>query len=524
MEPREPLPYARSGQPGRALPLQGRAAGVAEGAGLPAGHSVNEREPEAGPRRSRVRSRGQSRKGSARAGTQVHSARPCPWTPAPEPHRACARPATSTAGSPSASDLAPSGRWGSSTRSSAWSRAGPSRCPTKDAGEYRRCCGAFAARGYAPFEEDGEIIASQCGQLTISIEPGGQLELSGSPFADVHVVAAELDRHLHECREIGRELGVAFLAAGYRPWGTPDTNPWMPKRRYLAMRPFLSARGRLAPDMMAMTGSAQVSYDFSSPQDMAEKLRVGLAVQPAVTALLANSPIVNGRDSGWKSYRVKVWEETDPARCGLLPFAFDAGFLQDPYRAYVEWALDVPMISCAGEVSISIRAGGPSEPSWRRGWARSAPPCPTGRTTSHPLPGGAREGGGGAPGRRRLRPRPHASPGRVLEGHPRRRDRARAGLGPGSFALALRAACAHACRGAGGARGQAARRRTLAQLARELLDASADGLCRQHCCGQRSEDGCGWSRSGRAPPAAGPRPTRRSRRFAAGATRRWRSI
>ena len=118
----------------------------------------------------------------------------------------------------------------------------------------------------------------------------------------------------------------------------------MPKNRYRVMRPFLSARGRLAPDMMAMTASAQASFDFSGERDMAEKLRVALAIQPAVAALYANSPVVDGREIGWKSYRVAVWAETDPARCGLLPFAFEPGFEDRAYRSYVEWALDVPMI------------------------------------------------------------------------------------------------------------------------------------------------------------------------------------
>ena len=203
---------------------------------------------------------------------------------------------------------------------------------------------SFSRFGYEPFLEEGRIIASQRTGLTVSIEPGGQIELSGRPFADVHVVAAELDRHLDKCAELARELDVVFLATGYRPWGTPETVPWMPKNRYHVMRPFLSARGRLAPDMMAMTASGQVSYDFSSATDMGEKLRVALGAQPAVTALLANSPIVNGRDSGWKSYRVAVWEEVDPARSGLLPFAFEPGFVDDPYRRYTEWALDVPMV------------------------------------------------------------------------------------------------------------------------------------------------------------------------------------
>jgi glutamate--cysteine ligase len=203
---------------------------------------------------------------------------------------------------------------------------------------------AFGRFGYEPFEEEGRIIASRKSGLTVSIEPGGQVELSGRPFADVHVVAAELDRHLAKCRAIGEELGVEFLAGGYRPWGTPATAPWMPKNRYRVMRPYLAARGRLAEDMMAMTASAQASFDFSGERDMAEKLRVSLAIQPAVVALFANSAIVNGADVGWKCYRVAVWEETDPARCGIPAFPFEPGFDDDPYARYASWALDVPMI------------------------------------------------------------------------------------------------------------------------------------------------------------------------------------
>jgi glutamate--cysteine ligase len=202
----------------------------------------------------------------------------------------------------------------------------------------------FGRYGYEPFEEDGRIIAAQKRGITISIEPGGQIELSGRPFADVHVIAAELDRHIAKCHEIAERTGVEFLATGYRPWGTARTSPWMPKNRYAVMRPFLAARGRLAEDMMAMTGSVQASFDYSDEPDLADKLRVALAVQPAVTALLANSPVVQGRPSGWKSYRTKVWLETDPARSGILPFAFQPGFEHEPYRAYAQWALDVPMI------------------------------------------------------------------------------------------------------------------------------------------------------------------------------------
>jgi glutamate--cysteine ligase len=202
----------------------------------------------------------------------------------------------------------------------------------------------FTRFGYEPFEEDGHVIASQHGGLTVSIEPGGQIELSGRPFKDVHVVAAELDRHLVKCCTLAGELGLEFLGTGYRPWGTPATTPWMPKARYGVMRPFLEARGRHAADMMAMTGSTQASFDFGSERDMAEKLRVALAAQPALAALYANSPVVNGRESGWKGFRVEVWNHVDPARCGLLAFAFEPGFEEDAYRRYAGWALDVPMI------------------------------------------------------------------------------------------------------------------------------------------------------------------------------------
>jgi glutamate--cysteine ligase len=203
---------------------------------------------------------------------------------------------------------------------------------------------AFSRYGYEPFEEDGRAIAAQRHGLTISIEPGGQIELSGRPFKDVHAVAAEVDRHVEMGREIGAALGFELLGTGYRPWGTPETARWVPKARYRVMRPYLAARGRLAPDMMSMTASAQASFDFGSERDAAEKLRTALGIQPAVVALMANSPVVGGRESGWKSYRTEVWNHTDPARCGLLPFAFEPGFEEDAYRRYAEWVLDVPMV------------------------------------------------------------------------------------------------------------------------------------------------------------------------------------
>ncbi|HEX7623918.1 MAG TPA: glutamate-cysteine ligase family protein [Anaeromyxobacteraceae bacterium] len=202
----------------------------------------------------------------------------------------------------------------------------------------------FERFGYSPVEDEGQVIAAQKTGLTISIEPGGQLELSGRPFQDVHVVARELDRHLEKCRALCDELGLELLAGGYRPWGIPATAAWVPKSRYLVMRPYLAGRGRMGEHMMAMTASAQVSFDFGGERDMAEKLRAALAVQPAVVALYANAPIVNGAPCGWKSWRSAVWEDVDRTRSGLLAFAFEDGFVEDAYRRYVRWALDAPMI------------------------------------------------------------------------------------------------------------------------------------------------------------------------------------
>ncbi len=365
----------------------------------------------------------------------------------------------------------------------------------------------FSRFGYEPFEEDGRIIASQKSGLTVSIEPGGQLELSGRPFADVHVVAAELDRHHEKCREIAADLGVEFLAAGYRPWGTPDTVPWMPKNRYRVMRPFLSARGRLAPDMMAMTGSAQASFDFSDPQDMAEKLRVALAIQPAVTALFANSPIVNGRPSGWKSYRVAVWEETDPARSGLLGFALEPGFEEDPYRRYVEWALDVPMI-------FLRREGRYLDPGGRTFRALLAGELPGQRatlgdwedhlTTLFPevrVKGVVEVRGADACDAPMTKALIAFWKGILYD----RAARARGWEEVRRLAPAERRALMVAA-GREGLEAALPDGRTLAELAAALLDAAADGLCRQHCCGNRGEDERVWLAPLRERAASGRSP------------------
>ncbi len=370
---------------------------------------------------------------------------------------------------------------------------------------------AFGRYGYEPFEEDGRVIAMQRTGLTVSIEPGGQLELSGRPFADVHVVAAELDRHLAKCREIAREVGVEFLAAGYRPWGTPGTVPWMPKNRYLVMRPFLAARGRLAPDMMAMTASAQASFDFSGERDMAEKLRVALAIQPAVVALYANSPVVGGRDSGWKSFRTAVWAETDAARSGLLPFAFEPGFADDAYLRYAEWALDVPMIflrrggrylETGGRTFRAFLAGGiggerPTLADWEDHLTTLFPEVR--------VKGVVEVRGADACDAEMTKALLAFWKGIFYD----REARARAWDAVERLGLEERRALGLAA-GREGLAAVAPDGRTLGEIAEVLVDAAADGLCRQHCCGQSGEDERVWlaplherAASGRCPADEG---------------------
>jgi glutamate--cysteine ligase len=352
---------------------------------------------------------------------------------------------------------------------------------------------AFSRFGYEPFEEEGRIIASQKSGLTVSIEPGGQIELSGRPFADVHVVAAELDRHLVKCQEIARDLGVEFLAVGYRPWGTPASAPWMPKNRYRVMRPFLAARGRLAPDMMAMTASAQASFDFSGERDMAEKLRVALAIQPAVVALYANSPVVDGRDSGWKSFRTAVWAETDPARCGLPAFPFEAGFDDDAYRRYVDWALDVPMVFLRRGGGY-VETGGRSFRDLLEGRFPGERPTLADwedhLTTLFPevrVKGVVEVRGADACDAPMTKALLAFWKGVLYD----REARAWAWDAVKKLGIPERRALMETA-GRDGLAGVAPDGRTVLEIARTALDASAAGLCRQSCCGERGEDERIW--------------------------------
>jgi glutamate--cysteine ligase len=198
--------------------------------------------------------------------------------------------------------------------------------------------------GWDPVIEDGNIIALRRHDCpkggAVSLEPGGQLELSGAPLETIHQTQEELRQHLVEVGEVGRELGIGFLGLGFSPKWTLAETPVMPKQRYRIMAGYMPKVGRLGLDMMFRTSTVQVNVDFAGEADMVQKLRVGLALQPVATALFANSPFTEGKPNGFKSYRAEVWRDTDPDRSGLLPFAFEPGM---GFERYVDYALDVPM-------------------------------------------------------------------------------------------------------------------------------------------------------------------------------------
>jgi glutamate--cysteine ligase len=196
------------------------------------------------------------------------------------------------------------------------------------------------ARGFVPELEDGHPIALDRKAERITLEPGGQVELSGPALVSAEAGRRVLVDHIREVRELAHDLGIRFIAGGFRPFGSLDDVPWLPKRRYVVMRDYLPRRGRLGHEMMKRTATIQANLDFSDEADAVAKMRLGLGITSVVTALFASSPISDGRPNGFKSYRAAVWLDMDEDRCGLLPFAFEPGF---GFAHYVEWALDVPM-------------------------------------------------------------------------------------------------------------------------------------------------------------------------------------
>ncbi|HKJ00423.1 MAG TPA: glutamate--cysteine ligase [bacterium] len=194
--------------------------------------------------------------------------------------------------------------------------------------------------GWQPVREGENVIALTRGEASITLEPGGQFELSGAALASAHETCAELGVHVREMNAIADDLDVVLLMMGRNPVIPSAQMPWMPKERYAIMRRYLPTRGSMALDMMLGTGTVQTNIDYADEADMARKLRVSIGVSPFLTALFASSPFVDGRPSGWVSSRAQVWEHTDPDRSGFIPGVFEPGF---GYQAYAEYALDVPM-------------------------------------------------------------------------------------------------------------------------------------------------------------------------------------
>ena len=195
--------------------------------------------------------------------------------------------------------------------------------------------------GWKPAMENGHVIAlTGVNNGAISLEPAGQVELSGAPVETIHQTCDEVNGHLQQVKAIARKLNIGFLGLGYRPTGKLRDVPWMPKGRYKIMRDYMPKKGTRGLDMMLSTCTVQVNLDFDSEATMVKMFRIGLALQPVATALFANSPFKEGKPTGFLSYRSYVWMDTDNERCGMLPFVFDSGF---GFERYVDYMLDVPM-------------------------------------------------------------------------------------------------------------------------------------------------------------------------------------
>ncbi|HET9018618.1 MAG TPA: glutamate--cysteine ligase, partial [Acetobacteraceae bacterium] len=198
----------------------------------------------------------------------------------------------------------------------------------------------LAAEGWTPILDGGNPIGLARGTASVSLEPAGQLELSGGLMTTLHETRDELAAHLAAVRAVAAPLGLGFAPLGFHPLAPREAMPWMPKGRYAIMRRYMPRVGALGLDMMTRTCTVQVNLDYGSEQDMVRKLRVSLALQPVATALFANSPFTEGRPNGFLSYRAQVWTDTDPDRTGMPAVFFEDGF---GFDRYVEWVLDVPM-------------------------------------------------------------------------------------------------------------------------------------------------------------------------------------
>jgi glutamate--cysteine ligase len=234
----------------------------------------------------------------------------------------------------------------------------------------RGIIGIFAAlqkRGWkaASEVEGGPILALTRDGASVTLEPGGQLELSGAPLDDVHAIAAETSAHMDELHAISEPLGISWLGLGFHPFARQEDLPWVPKLRYGIMREYLPTRGNRAVDMMRRTATVQANFDYDSEEDAMRKMRVALRLSTIVTAMFANSPFYEGRLTGGRSERAKVWLAVDPDRQGLLPSLWKA---DSSFNDYVEWALDVPMFLIKRNGKVVANTGQTFRAFWNDGF------------------------------------------------------------------------------------------------------------------------------------------------------------
>jgi glutamate--cysteine ligase len=194
--------------------------------------------------------------------------------------------------------------------------------------------------GWEGIYEGAHLVALRDGRASITLEPGGQLEMSGEQCESLHCADDELGRHIAEIVEVGERLDLVFLGLGITPKTPIDRMPWMPKERYRLMRAIMRGTGDLGHVMMQQTACVQANFDYADELDARRKFRLAMAMSPILIAVAANSPVAAAKPTGYRSFRAHVWRRTDPARCGLLPFAFDT---HDIFESYAQYALDVPM-------------------------------------------------------------------------------------------------------------------------------------------------------------------------------------
>lgn len=218
--------------------------------------------------------------------------------------------------------------------------------------------------GWKPVLENGAVIAlTKPDTSSVTLEPGGQIELSGAPVETLHQTCREVTDHLNQVKAVAGDMGIGFLGLGYQPKWPLSEIPWMPKARYAIMHEYMPKKGGKGLEMMLSSCTVQVNLDFCSEAAMVKMFRIALALQPVATALWANSPFKEGKPSGYLSYRSHVWTDTDPDRCGTLPFVFEDGF---GFERYVDYMLDIPMyfvyregryINAAGQSFRDFMAG-----------------------------------------------------------------------------------------------------------------------------------------------------------------------